>query len=233
MSKKIRSFALPIIGGLVAGPLGAGAGAAANSLTSGGNLGQALKAGALSGVGSYVGGQIGGSIGGGGGTVASTLEKTLGPDLGSAFGNVIGSGAYLSPVNAIIGSGIGSNLASSLVPQKTASSSGTNVSTAFKASREKESAIPASFSSYGGSLTPTQLSSNIATGGVYGGGAGPEESDYFLNMINRRLVDDSGKVDSDLSEINPIENSFLSQIGLGGMNNANDLLEAISKRRAA
>lgn len=239
MSKTLRRTALPIIAAIVGNtilpgigaPIGAALASGANTYAETGNLGSALKSGALSGAGSYIGGNIGASIGGP--STATALQSALGPDLGSSIGRLAGGSIYTSPVNALIGSTIGGNLASSLVPQKTASPQGANPTTAFKASREKESAVPASFSSYGGSLTPSQLSTNIATGGVYGGGAGPEESDYFMNMINRRLVTDQGQVDSDLSEILPIESSFLAQMGLGGYNNANDLLEAISRRRAA
>lgn len=226
LPESVQNIAYPVIGSVVGGPIG---GAVAGGLNNYQQTGD-LKSSLLSAGGSYIGGNIGGAIGGP--TVGSSLSTALGPDLGSVLGQNIGSLAS-TPLNAIIGSQVGANLASSLVPQKTASPQGANPTTAFKASREKEAAVPASFSSYGGSLTPNQLSTNIATGGVYGGGAGPEESDYFMNMINRRLVTDEGQVDSDLSEVLPIESSFLAQMGLGGYNNANDLLEAISRRRAA
>jgi hypothetical protein len=240
MSKRVRSVALPIIGSIVGNtllpgigaPIGAAVASGANNYSQTHNLGTALKSGALSGAGSYVGGQIGGSIGGGGGTVANAFQSTLGPDLGSAVGQLAGGTTYLSPLNAVLGSAVGSNLASSLVPQKTANPKGATPSTAFSAKREAEQSIPSGFRSLG-SLTPDQLSTNIATGGVYGGGQGPDEDSYFLNMINRRLVTDEGQVDSDLSDIKPIESSYLAQLGLGGYSNANTLLEAISKYRAA
>lgn len=85
--------------------------------------------------------------------------------------------------------------------------------------------LPASLSQFGG-FTPEQQSSNIATQGVYGGGEGPEENKYFLNLINRRLVDQTGNVGSTES-VNPVENSFLSTLGLGGYKDTNDLLTKI------
>lgn len=243
MAKKVRKYALPIAASVIApgigtalgstlsaatlSAIGAGVGSAANTYADTHNLGSSLTAGALGGAGSYIGGNIGSAVGGQ--STANVLQNALGPDLGSAVGQLAGGQIALSPANAILGSSIGSNLASSLVPQKTSNPGGAG---AFKAKQEKEQDVPASFQSFG-QLTPSQFSSNIATQGVYGGGAGPEETSYFLNLINRRLIDDSGRVDKDLSEINPIENSFLSQLGLGGTTNSKDLLEAISRYRTA
>lgn len=239
MSKKARSLVLPIAGSLIAPGIGTAlgstlSGAALGAIGSGvGSLAAGAKPlnAALGAAGSYIGGNVAGNVLGQSPSVATSLESAFGPDLGSVIGQGLGGNIAMNSTNALLGSAIGSNLASSLVPQKTGNVMGEG-STAFAPKREGEQEIPASFRSFG-SLTPEQLSSNIATGGVYGGGAGPDETNYFLNMVNRRLVDDSGRVDSDLSEINPIENSFLSQIGLGGMNNATDLLEAINKRRLA
>ena len=243
--KKVKPFALPLIGAALAPftagtslaispAAGAAIGSGISSYSSNHNLGQALA----SAGGSYAGANLGGQLLGNLGTVGGGLQSALGPDLGSFIGQSVLPGALnFAPISSILGSQIGSNLASSLIPQKTANNVGPSVAAAttvtpFNAKREAEQNQPASFRSFG-TLTPQQLSSNIATGGVYGGGQGPDEQSYFLNMLNRRLVDDTGQVDTNLSEVSPIEGSYLSQLGLGGYGNAKDLLEAISRRRMA
>ncbi len=84
-----------------------------------------------------------------------------------------------------------------------------------------------------GQLTPAQRTSNIATKGVYGEGADTPEQKYFLNQINRRLVDESGNVDAGMDDISAIEQSYLQKLGLGGYGNTSNLLEAISKWKPA
>lgn len=240
MGKSLRKSILPIIatvvGTAVGGPAGGAlAGGAYNYSQNHNLLGALASAG-----GSYVGANLGGSLAGGaggfgpGGTIGSALNAGIGPDLAGSLGSIIGPsnfGANLgSTLGSFAGSSIGSDLASSLVPQTAGNVQGEGATTAFKPKREEQKQTPFSLQSLG-SLNPEQLSSNIATGGVYGGGQGPDEQDYFLNMVNRRLVDDAGRVDENLNDVNPIESSFLSQLGLGGYTNAQDLLEAISKRR--
>lgn len=101
----------------------------------------------------------------------------------------------------------------------------------FQPKQEAEQDAPSSLSAFG-ALSPDQESTNLATQGVYGGGLGPQEQSYFVNMINRRLVDESGRADANLDEVKPIENSYLSQLGLGGYSNSKDLLEAMKKWRS-
>ena len=229
---KIQNTIAPIVLSAINPALGA-AYSGLNSFGETGNVGSSLaRAG-----GSYVGGQLGSAYGAGtGGTVGNALNTALGDTLGSAVlpslgGKILGANLG-STVGGFLGSSVGADLASSLVPQKTANNVGEGVaSTApFKASRAAPMEAPASIKGLG-SLTDTQQSSNIATGGVYGGGQGPDEQNYFLNLINRRLVDDSGNVDSDFSDIGGVENSYLAQLGLGNKKNPNDLLSAISSWR--
>ena len=228
MSRSIKKFAPAVIGGLLAGPVGAAAGAGVGSYVSDHNLGKAL----LSAGGSFVGGNLASSVlGNAGGTLLSGLESTLGPDLGSAAGNLIGSAAF-TPISSIVGSTVGSDLASSLVPQKTKNPMGESAGPApFKPTRDAQKSAPNSFQGLG-SLTDMQQGTNLATQGVYGGGLGPEESGYFLNLMNRRLVDDAGNVDTGFGDISGVENSYLAQLGLGGKKTPNDLLQAISTWRA-
>lgn len=102
----------------------------------------------------------------------------------------------------------------------------------FKPSRAGASALPDSLSGYG-SLDPLQQSTNLATQGVYGGGLGGNEQDYFLNEINRKLIDDAGNVDQNFNDVAPIESSYLDQLGYGANDNVSSLLEALSKRKRA
>lgn len=224
------------LGSVVPG-VGTALGAAIGSgLQSGITTGDPL-AGALSAGGSYIGSNIGSALLGDQlGTLGSTLTDTLGSDVGSFAGNVLGPELAGSQISSALGSTVGSNLASSLATNTgldtpNAMAAGPAAPEPFSPKREDQISLPGSLSGFSG-LSPNQLSSNIATQGVYGGGAGPEESGFFANLINRRLVDETGQV-GDMSGINPIENSFLSQLGLGGFGNSNDLLEAISKRRAS
>lgn len=102
----------------------------------------------------------------------------------------------------------------------------------FQPKHEDNISLPGSLSGLSG-LSSDQIGSNIATKGVYGGGEGPEENSYFANLINHKLISDSGQVSGDTSSISPIEGSYLNQLGLGGYSNPNDLLQSISKKRAS
>lgn len=109
---------------------------------------------------------------------------------------------------------------------------GTSLSS-FTPQQQPGLAAPNSLANYTNSaLSPDQTLSGIATQGVYGRGNGPEEQKYFLNLINNRLVDPMGHVANDMGGINPIENSYLSQLGLGGYQNPTDLLKGISNYAA-
>lgn len=256
MARRLRDSILPLIayaaatvipGGAPFAPAAAAAVSGGQSYARNHNIGQALA----SAGGSYLGSRLGGSLmgpgnaisGGAGsaagfgsslnGTIGNALNSNLGSNLAQSIGSVIGPanvGANLgSTLGSFAGSSIGSDFGSALVPQKAGNAKGEGVA-AFKPSRENEQETPFSLRSLG-SLSPDQMSSNIATGGVYGGGQGPQEQDYFLNMMNRRFTTDQGQATGDTSTINPIESSYLSQLGLGGYSNARDLLEAISRRR--
>jgi hypothetical protein len=230
MAKKIIPIAATIIGGSIGGPPGAAIGSAVGTKVTGGSWGDAVK----SGVGSYAGNMLGSALGG---------TKTFGDVFGSTAGGVTqnavmssslpnlalsSAGNYLSglPVGATVGSYIGSQIGQK--PQSQFGGSGVAKEKAFKPQRAGEIELPGSFGSIA-NLSGDQQTSNIASQGVYGGGLGKQEQDYFLNQINRQLVDESGKV-GDMSAISPIESSYLSQLGLDGYTNPSDLLKAISKR---
>ncbi len=215
---------------------------AASTVGKTGNLG----AGIGSAIGSYAGNALGSSIFGNLGTVGDAFGKVagnalsdnagtfLGNDagniLGSSFGGALGNLASVPLSNAIgsfAGNAIGANLGASLSPAKASSGGGVGTS-AFNPTQSALQPLPASLQGFD-SLSPEQQTSNLATKGTYGGGLGPQEQSYFLNLINRQLVDKSNNV-SPMSNLQPIENSYLSQLGLGGYGNSNNLLQAISQR---
>lgn len=202
-----------------------------------------LGAGFGSAAGSYLGAQLGGSLGGGLGTIGGaannalgasayqSLGDTLGGSLGStasnAFSNIAGS-SLGGALGGFAGNSIGGDLGLGLSGGMDQGMSGP---AAFSPTRQDAQNAPSSFSGLG-DLTGEQQTSNLANQGVYGGGLGPDEQSYFLNLVNRQLVDPSGQT-QDMSSLQPIENSYLQQLGLGGYGNSQDLLEAISKWKQA
>lgn len=202
-----------------------------------------LGAGLGAAAGSYLGSQLGGAFGSNLGTIGGAannalgteayqaLGDTLGGSLGStasnAFGNIAGA-SLGSALGGFAGNTIGADLGMSLgggSPQ-----AATKLAS-FSPSRQDEQGVPASLQGIG-SLNPLQQATNVANQGVYGGGLGPSEQSYFTNLVNRQLVDQSGQV-NDISSLPSIESSYLQQLGLGGYSNSKDLLEALSKWKAA
>lgn len=240
--KHTLAKAIPIaasVGGyLLGGPVGGAIGAGVASKAQGNSWLDAVKAGGLSYAGGKIGGELlGDKLGTVGEAVNGTAANAVGPQFFDAgLGDVIGAGASNSlganlanaSIGSIAGSYAGNSLADSMVTPKAQGASGPDP---FSPTRQGEAQLPSSLQAFGG-LNGEQQSSNIANQGVYGSGNGPEEQSYFNNLINRRLVDDSGKT-SDLSTLKPIENSYLQKLGLGGYSNSKDLLEAMSKWKAA
>lgn len=205
---------VPGVGTAIGGAIGSG-------LSTGIKTGNPL-AGILSAGGSYLGGQIGGEA------LSSGIGSgTLGGTLGSTAANFIGPSLASTSLGSIAGSSLGSSLGESAGTAIGGSMGGggsNNGQAPFSPSRAGALGLPQSLSQFGG-LDPTQQATNIATKGVYGGGQGPDETKYFMNLVNRQLVDDAGNV-GDQGQLAPVENSFLSQLGLGG-GNTNDLLKGI------
>lgn len=241
---------IPIVASFF-GPIGAAAGAAytaANNFGQTGKVGQSL----IKGAANYAGSQLGSSVFGDLGNVGNALgdagpgsldgigmgyagANSVGDSLGQYFGQGTGNAASgalnaveSAPVSNILGSTVANQAASTL----TASAPPTIGPSAFVPTQAPASALPGSLSSLSG-LDPNQQASNLATKGSYGGGLGSDEQSYFLNLINRQLVDpsihDSENHVNSLSSLSPIENSYLGNLGLGGYGNSNDLLQAISK----
>lgn len=227
----IAPIALAFVPGI--GPELSAAYSGISSTVKTGNPLSGLKSAGLSYLGNSIGSGIGDAVGGSLGTVGSKLGTTgaeLGTKIGSsALGDVFGAGASNAIGSQIANKGIGellggfagNSIASDMMPQ--AKQKGP---APFQAKQADPSEIPGSLSGLS-TLTPEQQSSNVANKGVFGGGNGPEEQAYFTNLINRRLVDQSGNV-SDMNKLSPIDTSYLSQIGLGGYQDSNSLLKAMS-----
>lgn len=224
--------------------LNAGASAVSTKL-SGGSIGDALKSGALSYAGSSIGSSVGNalipqSIGNALGSTASNAIGAADAGINSAIGNGFSQTASNALLNTSIGSALGSyagnNLADGMMPQSTPDQGFANTNaltpdtqpSAFAPKQDPQLSLPNSLTGLSG-LDPSQQESNLATQGVYGGGLGPDEQAYFKNLINRKLVDQSGQVAPDLSGLSSIDNSYLGQLGFSGYNNPTSLLEQLSK----
>lgn len=213
MGGSIFKTILPIAATAIGGP---GLGAAVSggmTLAGGGNIGQALGSAA----GSYFSGGGAGNIG-----PAGTLASSLGGlgSLGTRFANALPAswaGSSLSELAGGIAGTLSGNSGESAAPQSSQSAA---PSSEPLARRTDPGSLPSQF----GGLDPTQQSTGIATQGVYGGGAGRDENQYFLNLINSRLSDTQ-----DMGSLKPIESSYLDQLGLGGANNYEELLKKISQ----
>ena len=243
--KKVGKVALPIIGAAVGGPAGAAIGGGLSGAIGGGGLKGTLIGAATGYAGNAIGNSLASSLGGALGKAGSTSigglisKNAMGPhtfgNLGStalnSIGNTVANTTVSGAIGKFAGNSIADSLASSVMGSEEQESGGLAPETVqdepFSPTRDAQLTLPNSLQDMS-SMDPTQMSSNLATQGVYGGGLGPEEEAYFRNLINNRLIDESGAVDSDLSEINPIENSYLSQLGIGG-SNPTSILEALSR----
>lgn len=241
---KVVPIAAAFIPGI--GPLASAAITAADSYGAGAKPLRALEAGGLNYAGNAIGSSIGNSLfpqtvgselGGGvqaAGT-AATAANSIGPfsfgDTGSSIGNFVGNTVANKSIGGALG-GIAGNIATSGLtapqPQQQQAQADPNslLPAAFSPKNNPQLQLPGSLSGLS-SLTPDQQTSNLATQGVYGGGLGPQEQQYFTGLVNNQLVDPSGKV-GNTSSLSPIENSYLGQLGFGGYSNSNDLLGAIS-----
>lgn len=227
MGKKLFKSLAPIAGAVLGSAipgLGTGIGAAlgsgAGTIASGGTPLQALGAAG----GSYLGGQlIGAGNVGPGGTIASGLGSIGLGGVANALPASIAGNSLSSALGSFAGSSLGSSVFTPMEMPKISSPSGP---APFSPTQNPAMNIPGSLSQFSG-LDPNQQSTNIATKGVYGGGEGTGENEYFLNLINRKLVDQSGNQASNLGGLAPIERSYLSQLGITG-DNPYDVLKGIN-----
>lgn len=236
--KKIKRAILPTVGAILGSAILPGVGTALGSGLGSLASGADLKGALLSAGGAYAGSAIGGNLFGAGGsvgnlgTVGSLLSgaSNVGPQFISGIGTNLGAILGNAQIGSVLGGFAGSQYAENAMkdseakPQQLPAAAGPDP---FKPKQEAEKALPSSLSGFA-SLTPEQRTSALATQGVYGGGIGPQEQEYFLNQMNRKLVDPMGST-SDISGLAPIERSYLERLGLGGYGNTSSLLEAMSK----
>jgi hypothetical protein len=146
-------------------------------------------------------------------TPSDAIGKTVMNNLPEFAGNALGSGN----VGGLIGAGVGTTMAQNATEQDIQG----NIPIApWSPTRASGYSMPSNLG-YMGGMNPQQQTSGIATQGIYGGGAGQDENQYFLNLINNRLMDTGGNNTGDLS---PIEQSYLQKLGLGGYQDENELL---------
>lgn len=126
--------------------------------------------------------------------------------------SLVGAGALYQGINTLAGG---------------PSTPSTGAPPPFSPSEQSPLSLPGSLSSYA-NLNPDQQATNIATGGVYGGGQGPDETNYFLNLMNRKLFNPQGGVVSDTSGLAPIDMSYLSQLGIN-QQDPTGILQGISQ----
>lgn len=238
--RRVAQVALPIAASFIPGigpAVGAALGGAAAGAIGGGGVRGALLGAATGYAGNAIGSSLSGSftsglsrLGASNSVTNGLANTTIGRLASNVVGPATGSSALGGALGRVAGNSIADNLASSFTdPAVEQSAPKVQEPAGFNPTQESQLQLPNSLSGFS-SLDPNQQSSNIATQGVYGSGNGPQEEDYFTNLINRRLVDESGNVDQDLSEINPIENSYLSQLGISG-DNPSSILEALYGRR--
>lgn len=227
---------LPIVAAYYGGPLAAAATSGLENYSQTRNIGSSLKSAGLSYAGNAIGSSIGNaiapqSIGSAIGDTASNAiggaEAGVSDALGQGFSQSASNALLNTSVGSALGGAAGSSYAQGLLPAKTPSVDNNSLTpTPFSPKNNPQLQLPGSLSGLA-SLTPDQQASNLATQGVYGGGNGPQEQQYFTGLINNQLVDPSGKV-GDLGSLSPIDNSYLSQLGFNGYSNSKDLLGAIN-----
>lgn len=75
-------------------------------------------------------------------------------------------------------------------------------------------------------LDPTQQRSYLATQGTQGGGIGDEDKNYYLGLLKRNLIDESGQLANMNNSLLPIERNYLSRLGLP-TDNTTDFFQAL------
>ncbi len=210
--KTLATIALTAAG--VPAPLAA----AGTSLASGGTPLQALGSAA----GSYIGGNLAGGQAGPAGTVGASLQKAGLSGLAESLPGSIATANLQGALGSFAGSSIGESMTAPA--PKPSQDAGPAV---FSPSRPSEMEAPAGLNG----LDPNQATTSIASRGLYGGGAGPQEQGYFANLLQRRLFD-QGNFDSPY-QINPVEEQYLRQgLGLSFGQDTRSLLQALQSRKA-
>lgn len=83
-----------------------------------------------------------------------------------------------------------------------------------------------------GTLDPTQQRSYLATQGSQGGGLSGDTKDYYMNLLQRNLIDDSGQQQNINSALLPVERNYLSSLGLP-TGNTQDFFQALQQPKTS
>lgn len=75
-------------------------------------------------------------------------------------------------------------------------------------------------------LDPTQQRSYLATQGSQGGGLGDDAKSYYMNLLQRNLIDENGQQQNINTALLPVERNYLSTLGLP-TGNTQDFLQAV------
>lgn len=79
-----------------------------------------------------------------------------------------------------------------------------------------------------GTLDPTQQRSYLATQGSQGGGLSGDAKDYYMNLLQRNLIDENGQQQNINSALLPVERNYLSGLGLP-TGNTQDFFQALQQ----
>lgn len=82
-----------------------------------------------------------------------------------------------------------------------------------------------------GTLSPIQQSSYLGTQGSQGSGLSGDDKNYYLNLLQRNLIDENGNMQNINSALQPIDRNYASSQGLP-TGNTNDFLQALQQPAA-
>lgn len=96
--------------------------------------------------------------------------------------------------------------------------------------RPYEMATPRGLEGFLGGLSDLQMRTALATRGTQGEGLDQEGSDYFLNSLQRLLIDDNNTLlDGRFADLTPIEKQYIESMGLPA-SSAEEFLRAVARR---
>ena len=157
-------------------------------------------------LGAVAGGMIGGPAG-------AAIGGMLGSQLGGALGGAQGGGGYSTPAQS-------APTEAAPLPQTDTDEELRSLAQRFQAKRPDEYGRPADLFSRQvggqefGTLDPQQQRSYLATQGAFGGGLGGEEKDYYMNLLQRDLINEQGQMGDINQQLLPIERTYLQRAGL-------------------
>lgn len=238
--KNLIRIAATVAGAVLGGPPGAAIGSGLSTYATGGDL----KESALNAGGAYLGsnylgsgtGDIAGNLTASSIPGAATVGEGLATGAAGSIGSAIGGASFPAVTGALAGNSIagfvGGEAPPALENQPAPQPVGPK-NAPLPNSRPEEASLPSGLGQFAG-LDPLQQGTGIATEGVYGGGTGNAENSYFMNMLQRQLINDKGGYEDYSSNVNPTEEAYLhNNLGLQFDPNTTSLLQAIANKNAA